>query len=231
MHLDRGNTPLHVAAHAGQAMQVELLVVHGANPTSLDTLGHTPEECARIAGHHQLADRLIECQYELTDKLSFYVSGRKPMHSIGEHFLVPLGSNNINGSSDACGKLKELTNEQFEHLAMDLYDEVDRRESDSIWLTTQQLQNSVAFLPTNPLLSSTRNQGRQKLATLDSNEFCQLVVDVLLDTKRRQNLSLETGELSTHLKKKEEKEKELYDHCIVLPKVYLFHSVVHLHTL
>ncbi len=88
---DRGNTPLHVAAQAGQAMQVELLVVHGANPSLLDRLGHTPEECARIAGHHQLADRLIECQYELTDKLSFYLSGRIPVHSIGEHYLVPQG--------------------------------------------------------------------------------------------------------------------------------------------
>ena len=73
-------------------MQVELLVVHGANPTVLDLLGHTPEECARIAGHHQLADRLIETQYELTDKLSFFLCGRKPVHSIGEHYLIPLGS-------------------------------------------------------------------------------------------------------------------------------------------
>ena len=44
---DRGNTPLHVAAQAGQAMQVELLVANGANPSTLDKLGHTPEECAR----------------------------------------------------------------------------------------------------------------------------------------------------------------------------------------
>jgi hypothetical protein len=43
----------------------------------------------RIAGHHQLADRLVEYQYELTDKLSNFVSGRKPVHSVGEHFLVP----------------------------------------------------------------------------------------------------------------------------------------------
>lgn len=62
-----------------------------------------------------------------------------------------------------------------------------------VWLTTQQLQNSVAFLPVNPMLSSTRNQGRQKLATLDSKEFCELVIDILLDTRKRQNLSLETG--------------------------------------
>ena len=44
---DRGNTPLHVAAQAGQAMQVELLVANGAHPSTLDKLGHTPEECAR----------------------------------------------------------------------------------------------------------------------------------------------------------------------------------------
>ena len=43
----------------------------------------------RIAGHHQLADRLIEMQYELADRLSFFLCGRKPMHSMGEHFLVP----------------------------------------------------------------------------------------------------------------------------------------------
>ncbi|CAI8012633.1 ARF GTPase-activating protein GIT2 [Geodia barretti] len=48
-HPERGNTPLHVASQAGQAMQVELLIIHGANPCTLDGLGHTPEECARSA--------------------------------------------------------------------------------------------------------------------------------------------------------------------------------------
>ena len=55
------------------------------------------------------------------------------------------------------------------------------------------MQDSVAFLPVNPALSPMRNQGRQKLATLDAKEFSQLVSDLLLDAKRRQNLSLETG--------------------------------------
>ena len=70
-------------------MQVELLVVHGANPCFLDRLGHTPDECARIAGHHDLAERIIECQYEVTDSLSFFLFGRMPAHSSGEHFLLP----------------------------------------------------------------------------------------------------------------------------------------------
>ena len=63
----------------------------------------------------------------------------------------------------------------------------------AVWLTTQQLQSSIAFLPVNPTLSPLRNQGRQKLATLNAQEFAQLVIDILLDTKRRQALSVNTG--------------------------------------
>jgi len=59
----------------------------------------------------------------------------------------------------------------------------------AVWLTTQQQQSSVAFLPVNPFLTPLRNQGRQKLATLDSSDFRQLLIDILSDTKRRQGLN------------------------------------------
>lgn len=32
----------------------------------------------RQAGHMELAERLVECQYELTDRLAFYLCGRRP---------------------------------------------------------------------------------------------------------------------------------------------------------
>lgn len=32
----------------------------------------------RQAGHHELADRLVEIQFELTDRLAFYLCGRRP---------------------------------------------------------------------------------------------------------------------------------------------------------
>ena len=48
---------------------------------------------------------------------------------------------------------------------------------------------AVPFLPTNPHLSATRNQGRQKLARFSANEFAGLLTDVLLDAKRRQNMA------------------------------------------
>lgn len=43
---ERSNTPLHVAANAGQALQVELLIVHGADPTKPDMNGKTPVDYA-----------------------------------------------------------------------------------------------------------------------------------------------------------------------------------------
>ena len=150
--------------------------------------------------------------------------------------------------TEARSRLQELSNELFEELSADIYDEVDRRETDAseyynthtlslhshthtlslcshththkhththihslsplthprththtVWLTTQQLQSSVAFLPVNPTLSPLRNQSRQKLAILNSAEFTQLLVDILLDAKRRQQISMETGKIIGNL--------------------------------
>ncbi len=57
-----------------------------------------------------------------------------------------------------------------------------------------------------------RNQGRQKLATLDAKQYTQLLVDILLDTKRRQQLSLETGEKSgTVVPTTSDEQAEVYD--------------------
>uniref|UniRef100_A0A8C7SC38 GIT ArfGAP 2 n=1 Tax=Oncorhynchus mykiss TaxID=8022 RepID=A0A8C7SC38_ONCMY len=157
-HPEKGNSPLHVAAKACQVSQAELLAVYGADPGALDTGGKTPVDYARQAGHQELADRLVEIQYELTDRLAFYLCGRRP------------------------GK----------KLAMDVYDEVDRRETDAVWLVTQNHSTLVTdttlvpFLPVNPEYSSTRNQGRQKLARFNAHEFATLVIDILTDAKRRQ---------------------------------------------
>uniref|UniRef100_A0A3Q3DVM7 G protein-coupled receptor kinase interacting ArfGAP 2a n=1 Tax=Hippocampus comes TaxID=109280 RepID=A0A3Q3DVM7_HIPCM len=166
-HPEKGNTPLHVAAKAGQVSQAELLTVYGADPGAPDSNGKTPIDFAREAGHHDLADRLVEIQYELTDRLAFYLCGRKP------------------------GVLQFL-NHLFEELAMDVYDEVDRRETDAVWLATQNHSalvtetTVVPFLPVNPEYSSTRNQGRQKLARFNAHEFATLVIDILSDARRRQ---------------------------------------------
>uniref|UniRef100_A0A3B3H9V0 GIT ArfGAP 2 n=1 Tax=Oryzias latipes TaxID=8090 RepID=A0A3B3H9V0_ORYLA len=195
-HPEKGNTPLHVAAKAGQVCQVELLTVYGADPGAPDSNGKTPIDYARESGHHDLADRLVEIQYELTDRLAFYLCGRKPDHKNGQHFIVPQMADSSVDLSElakaAKRKLQSLSNHLFEELAMDVYDEVDRRETDAVWLATQNHSTLVTetavvpFLPVNPEYSSTRNQGRQKLARFNAHEFATLVIDILSEAKRRQ---------------------------------------------
>ncbi|XP_032899644.1 ARF GTPase-activating protein GIT2 isoform X2 [Amblyraja radiata] len=196
-HPEKGNTPLHVASKGGQILQAELLAVYGADPGAPDANGKTPSDNARQAGHHELADRLVEIQYELTDRLAFFLCGRKPDHKNGQHFIIPqMAERHLLDLSElakaAKKKLQSLSNHLFEELAMDVYDEVDRRETDAVWLTTQNHSTLVTettvipFLPVNPEYSSTRNQGRQKLARFNAHEFATLVIDILSDAKRRQ---------------------------------------------
>ena len=45
---------------------------------------------SREAGHQELSERLVEIQYELTDRLAFYLCGRKP----GEPGLSCSNNNN-----------------------------------------------------------------------------------------------------------------------------------------
>uniref|UniRef100_A0A672IN87 G protein-coupled receptor kinase interacting ArfGAP 1 n=1 Tax=Salarias fasciatus TaxID=181472 RepID=A0A672IN87_SALFA len=181
-HPEKGTTPLHVAAKAGQILQAELLVVYGADPGAPDINGRTPMDYARQAGHIELAERLVECQYELTDRLAFYLCGRRPGNSLDLSELAKAAKK----------KLQALNNRLFEELAMDVYDEVDRRENDAVWLTTQNHstlvteRSAVPFLPVNPEYSATRNQGRQKLARFNAREFATLIIDILSDAKRRQ---------------------------------------------
>ncbi|XP_063067746.1 ARF GTPase-activating protein GIT2b isoform X2 [Engraulis encrasicolus] len=199
-HPEKGNTPLHVAAKAGQLSQAELLAVYGADPGAPDANGLSPIDYARQAGHHELADRLVQIQFELTDRLAFYLCGRKPDHKNGQHFIIPqIADSGLDLSELAKAakkKLQSLSNHQFEELAMDVYDEVDRRETDAVWLATQNHSTLVTettvvpFLPVNPEYSSTRNQGRQKLARFNAHEFATLVIDILTDAKRRQQGSL-----------------------------------------
>lgn len=135
----------------------------------------------------------------------------------GQHLLIP-NTNKVELNEQlkiARGKLQLVPNKMFEELVMDLYEEVDRRETEAgewwlpihfwfikfriltvnffpiVWSTSALNPEigAVPFLPTNPHLSATRNQGRQKLARFSQQEFAGLITDVLEDCKRRQNMA------------------------------------------
>ncbi|XP_003707270.1 ARF GTPase-activating protein GIT1 [Megachile rotundata] len=191
---EKGTTPLHVAARAGQSLQIELLIANGGNPNMIDLNGQTPAEVAKMAGHMELSERIIECMYEVTDRLTYYICSRKPDHRLDEHIIIPectflIEQNNL--CLEGRNRLQMLSNHLLEELAMDVYDEVDRRENEEIWSTTAALPEkcTVPFLPVNPQLSSTRNQGRQKLARFTPKEFATLIVDLLNEARRRHILA------------------------------------------
>ena len=186
-HPEKNSTPLSVAAKAGQVCQVELLLVYGADPAALDLLGKNAAEHAKAGGYHGLATRLNNAQFELSDRISFFLCGKRPEHNSNNHYFIP--ELPAEASKIARKKMTGLNNKVFEELAIDVYDEVDRRETDALWSKLEpNSQNSVVipFLPVNPDYSATRNQGRQKLARLTQTEFASLAIDVLKEIKRRQ---------------------------------------------
>ncbi|VDM58503.1 unnamed protein product [Angiostrongylus costaricensis] len=170
---EKGNSPLHVAAKEGQAMQVELLHIYGADPLLCNAAELTPAQLAQQEGFHQ------------------------------QHFLIPelTAKNSVETLRSVRFKVQALPDFVFEKLLQDVYDEVDRRETQAAWMAMNQgkitsgNEHCVAvFLPVgynremiqlNPSFSATRNQLRQKLAKFDVREFATLIIDVLKEAKRR----------------------------------------------
>lgn len=192
-HEEKGSCPLHMAAKSGQILQVELLLVFGADILVPDSNQQTAIEVAKANKHLSIAERLTEATYEVTDRLCYFLYNRRPDHAANQHIIVP-EQNGIEISEPlkiARSKLLLIPNKMFEELVIDLYDEIDRRETEAIWSTSALNPEigAVPFLPVNPLLSATRNQGRQKLARFTAVQFSGLLTDVLIDAKRRQNMA------------------------------------------
>ncbi|KAI1293570.1 ARF GTPase-activating protein GIT2 [Halotydeus destructor] len=195
VHPEKGNCPIHVAANSGQLLQIELLLVYGADSRSSDTKGKQAIDYAKVHNHIDIMERLNAAPYELTDRLTKYVCGKTAEHETGQHFLVPEMKDSPETehlSTAAKSGLQALPNNVFEELTKDVYDEVDRRETEECWallqpkVTGPSSQFLVPFLPVNKLFSSTRNQGRQKLARYTNREFTTLIVDIISEARRRQ---------------------------------------------
>lgn len=122
-----------MAIKSGQISQVELLIVHGADIMAKDSKGNTAYEIAKLNKQTAIADRLTEALYEVTDRISHFLMGKRPDHLSGNHLLIPdqSGAEISEQLKIARGKLHLIPNKMFEELVMDLYDEVDRRETEA----------------------------------------------------------------------------------------------------
>uniref|UniRef100_A0A5S6R4K2 Arf-GAP domain-containing protein n=1 Tax=Trichuris muris TaxID=70415 RepID=A0A5S6R4K2_TRIMR len=207
---ESGATPIHVAAREGQALQVELLFLYGADPAQPDFEGNVSSDLAESSGHQELARRLVELCFEATDRLSYYLCGRIPDHRSSQHFLIPeVAVGQFDSNKQAKHRLQRLSDRAFEKLVQDVYDEVDRREIDSAWAASLSAKAElvseryvVPFLPVNADLAAPRNQRRQKLAKFNGREFAALLIDILNDAKRRKGRAT-SSEPSEGAEKKE----------------------------
>jgi len=83
-HEDKLSTPLHMAAKFGQASQIEMLLIYGADVNALDGNGMTPLELARANNHNTIAERLLEAMYDVTDRIITFLGGKKPDHAVSK---------------------------------------------------------------------------------------------------------------------------------------------------
>lgn len=82
-HEEKGRTtPIHVASKFGQAAQVELLIVYGADLNVPDGNANSAIDLAKQNQYLQIAERLTESLYEVTDRIIYFLCGRKPDHSV-----------------------------------------------------------------------------------------------------------------------------------------------------
>lgn len=105
--------------------------------------------------------------------------------------------------------LQSLGHKLFQELTRDVYDELDRREINAFVTAAYSNENGklsilhqqliIPFLPVYQYFSTTRNQGRQKLALLNTKELTLLIVDVLNEVRRRvYNIQYASGSLNNN---------------------------------
>lgn len=85
---EKGSSCIHVAARFGQSSQAELLIAYGTNIAALDAQGNNAIELARLNGHTVLSERLMEAMYEVTDRLSNFLCGKKPDHAVSFYLIL-----------------------------------------------------------------------------------------------------------------------------------------------
>lgn len=155
---------------------IELLLLHDADPNSVWS-GQTAEAIAQARGHLEVAARLRESSQHL-------------VHSFRDWLIAAAHGREPGFLEHARASFDRVPRSSLEHLAVDLYDELDRRALDKHWTevaSARDVENSMLapFLPIVDALPSDRQQSRQKLATLTEHRFTCLVEDTLAEIDKR----------------------------------------------
>lgn len=97
-------------------------------------------------------------------------------HAVYKRYLAGLPVSADHSQPRARDKLKQLTEQQFKELRIDVCDELLRR---------QRLDNPPKWLPDVVTYHPKRNEARRKLSTLVNDRFGHLIFDIVRDLERR----------------------------------------------
>lgn len=61
-----------------------------------------------MSGHIDLSERIIECMYEVTDRLTYHVCSRKPNHRGDEHLIISDLASNLDKNELALERRNRL---------------------------------------------------------------------------------------------------------------------------
>lgn len=180
-----GRTPIDYAREAGHQEIVYRLVEHQFDlPDRLTCFICQGRQPNHRNGEHFL---IIDIKPEF---LNFF-----PFPPETEKHIANTPAMNVY-RSELYQNIQALSNGTFHELTRDVYDEIDRREvnafvarhyatNDSGKIAANHQQLIVPFLPVYQFFTSTRNQGRQKLALLNVKEFTLLIIDILNEIRQR----------------------------------------------
>ncbi|VEL08583.1 unnamed protein product [Protopolystoma xenopodis] len=157
----------------------------------------------------------VQPQYQHPINGHFLISTRVISNDMGQGSGVTAATTQSGNDwmPEARRRLKNLNSLAFEDLCIDVYDEAERRLTNSILETLDQPNETsqtgrenghfssksgstepsaalvrslmLYFLPPNTVYSSIRNQARQKLGRLSALEFHTLVIDILTEAAAR----------------------------------------------
>jgi Spa2 homology domain (SHD) of GIT len=164
-----------------------------------------------------------------TIKMSFELNVEliSPHFQLFGSFLEPITAkqnDSAKGSWANTDKLGKLSNNQFFELSTDVYDELKRRQSESETFLSVRVRDIryVRLTQINNNYHPKRNQARQKLATLSSSRFKELVGDVYFEAVRRfpslqqsEQISRQESTASSHSVQKKRNKKVSLDNLMM----------------
>ena len=182
VNINRDNmSVLHMAVASNQISQVELLFLNEVNLEVKNVKGETAEDLALQLGHHEIANRLLDYKYLVSDYLIRYLSNQVTSYRQYPDLISDINHvEQINfivaykPDPETITFFDQLEQESFKNIIIDL---VDFLQYSNLRKTNKEILPKR--MPENEFLSVERDVFRQSLSSLKIDRLLDLINDVI----------------------------------------------------